>query len=117
MRIESLFKFFAKAMRQAGAVPLAALLGLTYNGPSAALTTTTTLADTPVFASANVPGNMLFDMSVEYPTAISVANLGNYSDSRRPAARLPDRAATSTPPPLPPAPTATPAPGNGAAIS
>lgn len=40
-----------------------------------------TLADQPVFASADVPGNLALTLSVEYPTAISVANLGNYADS------------------------------------
>jgi type IV pilus assembly protein PilY1 len=41
----------------------------------------TTLADQPVFASADVPGNLALALSVEYPTAISVANLGNYADA------------------------------------
>ena len=40
-----------------------------------------TLADQPVFASADVPGNLALTLSVEYPTAISVANLGNYADN------------------------------------
>lgn len=43
--------------------------------------TAVTLADQPVFASADVPGNLALTLSVEYPTAISVANLGNYADS------------------------------------
>jgi type IV pilus assembly protein PilY1 len=41
---------------------------------------TTSLADQPIFA-ASVPGNLALDLSVEYPTAISVANIGSYSDS------------------------------------
>ncbi|XAH23331.1 PilC/PilY family type IV pilus protein [Xylophilus sp. GW821-FHT01B05] len=40
-----------------------------------------TLADQPVLASADVPGNLALALSVEYPTAISVANLGNYADA------------------------------------
>jgi type IV pilus assembly protein PilY1 len=41
---------------------------------------TTSLADQPIFA-ATVPGNLVLDLSVEFPTAISVANIGNYTDS------------------------------------
>ena len=54
------------------------LLGLGYFGTAAAQTT---LADQPVFANADVPGNLAFDLSVEFPTAISVANLGSYADT------------------------------------
>ncbi len=39
------------------------------------------LADQPVFVSANVPGNLALALSVEFPTAISVANIGNYTDA------------------------------------
>lgn len=46
----------------------------------AAPATAVTLADQPVFASADVPGNLALTLSVEYPTAISVANLDNYAD-------------------------------------
>lgn len=42
---------------------------------------TVTLADQPIFGSADVPGNMIFTPSVEFPTAISVANLGTYNDA------------------------------------
>ena len=35
----------------------------------------------PIFAGADVPGNLALALSVEYPTAISIANLGNYSDT------------------------------------
>jgi type IV pilus assembly protein PilY1 len=41
---------------------------------------TTTLADQPIFA-ASIPGNVALDLSVEYPTAISVANIGSYADT------------------------------------
>ena len=46
-------------------------------GPAAA----TTLADQPIFSTANVPGNLALALSVEFPTAISVANIGNYADA------------------------------------
>jgi type IV pilus assembly protein PilY1 len=39
------------------------------------------LADQPVFAGADVPGNLALALSVEFPTAISVANLGAYADA------------------------------------
>ena len=42
---------------------------------------TTDLADHPLFQS-NVPGNLALALSVEYPTAISVANPGDYNDAR-----------------------------------
>jgi type IV pilus assembly protein PilY1 len=39
------------------------------------------LADQPVFATSDVPGNLALALSVEFPTAISVANLGDYADA------------------------------------
>lgn len=39
----------------------------------------TPLADEPVFAVRSVPGNVALALSVEYPTALSVANLGDYT--------------------------------------
>ncbi len=42
---------------------------------------TVTLADQPIFATADVPGNLALALSVEFPTAISVANLNNYADA------------------------------------
>jgi type IV pilus assembly protein PilY1 len=47
----------------------------------AALATTAKLSDQPVFASSDVPGNLALALSVEYPTAISVANLNDYADA------------------------------------
>jgi len=47
----------------------------------AAAQTPVALADQPVFASADVPGNLALTLSVEYPTAISVANLNDYADA------------------------------------
>lgn len=39
------------------------------------------LSDAPIFSNTSVPGNLALALSVEYPTAISVANLGNYVHS------------------------------------
>jgi type IV pilus assembly protein PilY1 len=60
------------------AVSMTLLLGLVFMAPSNAQTL---LADKPIAAGADVPGNMALDLSVEFPTAISIANLGNYVDT------------------------------------
>jgi type IV pilus assembly protein PilY1 len=60
------------------AASLTLLLGLVCMAPSRAQTL---LADKPIAAGADVPGNMALALSVEFPTAISIANLGDYSDS------------------------------------
>jgi type IV pilus assembly protein PilY1 len=60
------------------AVSLTLLLGLVCTTPASAATN---LADKPIAAGADVPGNLALTLSVEYPTAISIANLGNYSDT------------------------------------
>jgi type IV pilus assembly protein PilY1 len=60
------------------AVPLALLLNLACAAPSLAQTT---LADKPIAAGADVAGNLALTLSVEFPTAISIANLRDYSDS------------------------------------
>lgn len=60
------------------AVSLTLLLGLVALAPASAQTN---LANKPIASGADVPGNLVLDLSVEYPTAISIANLGNYSDS------------------------------------
>ena len=39
------------------------------------------LSDAPIFSNVSVPGNLALALSVEYPTAISVANLGDYTHS------------------------------------
>lgn len=39
------------------------------------------LSDAPIFSNTSVPGNLALALSVEYPTAISVANLGDYVHS------------------------------------
>ena len=59
------------------AVSLTLLLGLVGIAPSHA----TNLANKPIAAGADVPGNLALDLSVEFPTAISIANLGNYVDT------------------------------------
>lgn len=41
----------------------------------------TPLADQPLFTNIGVPGNLALALSVEFPTAVSVAHLGAYSDS------------------------------------
>jgi len=51
------------------------LLGLAFVSPAGAQTN---LADQPIAAGANIPGNLALSLSVEYPTAISVANIGSY---------------------------------------
>ena len=36
------------------------------------------LADQPVFSSTTVPGNLVLALSVEFPTAVSVAHQGRF---------------------------------------
>jgi type IV pilus assembly protein PilY1 len=60
------------------AVALTLLLGLVCMAPSRAVTN---LADKPIAAGADVPGNLALALSVEFPTAISIANLKDYSDA------------------------------------
>jgi type IV pilus assembly protein PilY1 len=72
----------SKAMRSVlAAVTFAVVFGLVCGEEAGAVTSSVTLADAPIFATANVPGNMIFTPSVEFPTAISVANLNNYDDT------------------------------------
>jgi type IV pilus assembly protein PilY1 len=76
----SIFSFLApRASRgTVAAVGLTALFGLTYGALAAAQTN---LADQPIAAGANIPGNLALALSVEFPTAISVANIGSYVDA------------------------------------
>jgi len=62
-----------------GVVGIAALLALS-GMVSSSGAATTSLADQPIFA-ATVPGNLVLDLSVEYPTANSVANIDPYDDT------------------------------------
>jgi len=64
------------ATRVAGAVVLAgALLGI--HAPASAAS----LADQPVFATSNVPGNLALTLSVEWPTASRTAHTAAYSSA------------------------------------
>lgn len=40
------------------------------------------LADQPLFTNNPVPGNLALALSVEFPTAVSVAHIGNYDNTR-----------------------------------
>ena len=42
---------------------------------------TTPLSDAPPLAAVTVPGNVALSLSVEFPTAVSVAHIGSYSSS------------------------------------
>ncbi|MBX3621867.1 MAG: pilus assembly protein [Rhizobacter sp.] len=42
----------------------------------------TALADQPLFTNNAIPGNLALALSVEFPTAVSVAHIGNYSAAR-----------------------------------
>ena len=64
--------------RRTGRTGLAAIFGLAYMAMAAAQTN---LADQPIGAAADVPGNLALALSVEFPTAISVSNIGDYSDA------------------------------------
>ena len=56
---------------------LAALAAVGLTSHAAAVT----LADQPVFASSEVPGNLALALSVEWPTASRTAHVGNYSSA------------------------------------
>jgi type IV pilus assembly protein PilY1 len=60
------------------AASLTLLLGLACLAPVRAQTV---LADKPIAAGADVPGNLALALSVEFPTAISIANIGDYTDT------------------------------------
>ncbi len=66
-----------KAAGRAALVAAALMsLGAFSNRASSA---TTLLADEPLFSNRSVPGNLALALSVEYPTAVSVANIGDYA--------------------------------------
>ncbi|MGJ7582995.1 hypothetical protein ACSFA3_22775, partial [Variovorax sp. RHLX14] len=73
----SVFRRSSTVASRAGLIAVA-LLGLS---STAVLAATAKLSDQPVFATADVPGNLLLALSVEFPTAISVANLNDYADA------------------------------------
>ena len=66
----------SKVARLRSVIALAALLG---SSLATVATASIPLADQPIFAGADIPGNMALALSVEFPTAISVANLGDYN--------------------------------------
>jgi type IV pilus assembly protein PilY1 len=68
----------AKFLRRISANGLAAMFCLAYTSTAIAQTT---LADQPVFAGANVPGNLALVLSNEFPTTTAVSNLGDYADA------------------------------------
>ena len=67
-------KFFNLRQLGLGAAALC-LLGAT------AISDATNLADQPVFATSNVPGNLALALSVEWPTASRTAHTDNYSSA------------------------------------
>lgn len=57
---------------------LAAFLATIVAGPASAAID---VAQRPLFLGASVPGNLVLVPSVEFPTVISVANIGNYTNA------------------------------------
>ena len=72
---------FCRASAAASGIGAIAAVCLGLWSCPAALAATAKLSDQPVFASSDVPGNLALALSVEYPTAISVANLNDYADA------------------------------------
>ncbi|MDQ0025747.1 type IV pilus assembly protein PilY1 [Variovorax paradoxus] len=76
--MNSFFPLSARAATKLGAATATmALLSLSCSLARADVN----LANQPVFATSDVPGNLALALSVEYPTAISVANLNDYADT------------------------------------
>lgn len=70
-----------RALRALIAAGVTGLLGLLAAAPGHAATA---LADQPLFLASRVPGNLALPLSVEYPTAVSVAHPdGTYASSNR----------------------------------
>ena len=67
----------SKLISRIGSAALAVLLSVV----CATTAEATSLANQPVFANTDIPGNLALTLSVEFPTAISVANTGNYTDT------------------------------------
>jgi len=73
-----LLRALARRYRQRGvAVARALVLGFGLGGALAA-SAATTLADSPVFATSAVPGNVALALSVEWPTAVRSAHTSAY---------------------------------------
>ena len=62
------------APQRCSALLMLAALAAALHAPAAAQTQ---LADQPVFTNTSVPGNLALALSVEFPTAVSVAHTGN----------------------------------------
>ncbi|MDQ6681017.1 MAG: hypothetical protein M3Y67_08650, partial [Pseudomonadota bacterium] len=58
---------------------------MTIAGISAAVSAQaeTLLADQPLFATLNVPGNLVLALSVEFPTAVTAADRNDYSTVKK----------------------------------
>jgi len=67
-----------RAGRLAVATVLALVLGCAQQAVQA-----TTLADQPVFATSDVPGNLVLALSVEFPTAVTAADRSAYSNVKK----------------------------------
>jgi type IV pilus assembly protein PilY1 len=79
MNIGARFRTLLKASRHVANARALLLCGsalLAAQQPAHAVATL--LADQPIFTYSAVPGNLLLSLSVEFPTAISVANSGAY---------------------------------------
>ncbi len=71
------------SLRQRAFLMAAVLLSAGLLLLGAAARATTPLADQPMFTNAGVPGNLALTLSVEYPTAVSVAHTdATYNDSK-----------------------------------
>lgn len=71
----------ALALRgRAAAAARVLVLGASWLVCVAGVQATTPLADQPLFTNTAVPGNLVLPLSVEFPTAISVAHTGAYVD-------------------------------------
>jgi type IV pilus assembly protein PilY1 len=60
-----------------------ALCTAAWFGFIASVQATTPLADQPLFTNTAVPGNLVLALSVEFPTAVSVAHIGGYNSANR----------------------------------
>jgi type IV pilus assembly protein PilY1 len=70
--------------KRVGTSALAIALGIASQSVSAVTDPGVPLSDSPLFSAAQVPANLLLELSVEYPTALSIAN----SQAFNPAANV-----------------------------
>ena len=71
----------AGQIRAAVITTVAAVFGLVCQPAGAALDPGVPLSDSPLFSAAQVPANLLLELSVEYPTALSIANSQAFNPS------------------------------------